>query len=67
MLFAHYNVNKQWVLHNHHRDGHRQRVQSLYRNVHTGLRQGKEPGSIVSYYAGPVSRACPGTVPFPFE
>ena len=26
----------------------------LYRNVHTGPRQGKEPGSIVSYCADPV-------------
>ena len=30
----------------------------LYRNVHTGPRQGKEPGSIVSYFAGPVPCAC---------
>ena len=25
----------------------------LYRNVHTGLTQGKEPEAIVSYCAGP--------------
>ena len=35
----------------------------LYRNVHTGLRQGKELGSIVSYYAGPVPSTCPGPIP----
>ena len=34
----------------------------LYRNVHTGLRQGKEPGPIVSYCARWVSRICPGSV-----
>ena len=34
-----------------------------YRNVHTGLRQGKEPVSIVSYCAGPIP--CTGTIPVP--
>ena len=29
VLFAHYNVYKQWVLHSHHRDGHCQQVPSL--------------------------------------
>ena len=28
------------------------------RNVHTGLRQGKEKGSVVSYCAGPVPCTC---------
>ena len=32
----------------------------LYRNVHSGPRQGKEPETIVSYYAGPVPYSCPG-------
>ena len=31
----------------------------FYRNVLTGLRQGKEPGSIVSNYAGPSPCSCP--------
>ena len=35
----------------------------LCRNVHTGLRQGKESGSIVSYCADPVPCTCPGPVP----
>ena len=31
----------------------------LHRNVHTGLRQGQEPESIISYCAGPVpSQSC---------
>ena len=30
----------------------------LYRNVHIGLRQGKEPGPIVSYCAVPVPYTC---------
>ena len=34
-----------------------------YRNVHTGLKQGKEPGSIVSCCTGPVSCTCPAPVP----
>ena len=35
----------------------------LYKNLHIGPRQGKEPGSIVSYCAGPVPCTCPGPVP----
>ena len=35
----------------------------LYRNVHTGPRQGKEPGSIVSYCVDPLPSTC--LVPFP--
>ena len=35
----------------------------LHRNVHTSLRQGQEPGPIVSYSAGPVPCTCPGPVP----
>ena len=35
----------------------------LYRNVHTGPRPGKEPGSIVSYCANPVPCSTPGPVP----
>ena len=34
----------------------------LYRNVHTGPRQGNEPGPIVSYYANPVLCPSPGPV-----
>ena len=29
-------------------------INMMYRNVHNGPRQGKEPGSIVSYCAGKV-------------
>ena len=36
-------------------------------NVHTGLRQGKEPASIVSCRAGPVSITCPSPVPLHCE
>ena len=39
----------------------------LYRNVHTGPRQGKEPESIVSYCAGPVPCTCPCPVPMQCE
>ena len=39
----------------------------LYRNGHTGTRQGKEPGSVVSYSAGPVPCTCPGPVPVQCE
>ena len=39
----------------------------LNSNVHTGLRQGKEPGSIVSYCDGPVPCTCPGPVPVQCE
>ena len=35
----------------------------LYRNVHTGPRQGKEPGSIVSYCTCQIPCTCPGSVP----
>ena len=31
----------------------------LYKNVHAGLRQGEEPGPIVSYCAGQVACFCP--------
>ena len=34
----------------------------LYRNVQTGPRQGKEPGSIVSCCASTVPCTCPGPV-----
>ena len=34
----------------------------LYRNVHTGAREGKEPRPIVSYCAGPVPCTNPGPV-----
>ena len=40
-----------------------QSVCLLYRNIHTGPRQGKEPGPIVSYCAGPVACTCPDAVP----
>ena len=33
ILFADYNVNKQWVLHNHHRDGCRQQVPFMQMSV----------------------------------
>ena len=36
----------------------------LYRNVHTGSRQGKELGPIVSFCAGPVPCTCPGSIPY---
>ena len=39
----------------------------LCRNVYTGLRLGKEPRSIVSYCAGPVPCACPGSVLVQYE
>ena len=39
----------------------------LYRNVHTGPRQGKEPGPIVSYGADPVPCTCPGPGPVQCE
>ena len=39
----------------------------LYRNIHTGPRQGKEPGSIVFYCAAPVPCTCPGPVPMQCE
>ena len=39
----------------------------LYRNIHTGLRQGKEPVPIVSYCAGPIPSTCPGPVPVQCE
>ena len=34
----------------------------LYRNVHTGPGLGKEPESIVSYWAGPAPCTCPGVM-----
>ena len=39
----------------------------LYRKVHTGPRQGKEPGSIVSCCGGPVPCNCRGPVPVQCE
>ena len=39
----------------------------LYRNVHTGPRQGKGPRSIVSYCACQVPCTCPGPVPVQCE
>ena len=39
----------------------------FYRNGHTGPRQGKEPGSIVSYCAGPVPCHDPGPVHVQYE
>ena len=39
----------------------------LYRNVRTGLREGKEPGPTVSYFASPVICSCPGNVPVQHE
>ena len=39
----------------------------LYSNVHTGQRQGKEPGPIVTCCAGPVPGTCPGPVPVQCE
>ena len=39
----------------------------LYRNVHTGLRQGKLPRSIVSCCAGPVPCTYAGSVPVQCE
>ena len=39
----------------------------LYWNVHAGLRQGKEPGSIVSCCAGPVPCTYPSPVPVQCE
>ena len=39
----------------------------LYRNVHTGLRQGKEPGPIAFYCISLILCTCPGSVPMQCE
>ena len=39
----------------------------LYRNVHTGLGQGWEPGPAASYCVGPVYYTCPGPAPMQCE
>ena len=39
----------------------------LHKNVHTGPKQGKEPGFIVFFCAGPVSCTCPGPIPVECE
>ena len=39
----------------------------LYRNLHTGPRQGKEQESIVSHWAGPIPCTRPGPIPVQCE
>ena len=47
-----------WVI--HIGTGNGTQTSGLCRNVNIGLRQGKEPGTTVSYCAGAVPCTCPG-------